>query len=155
MAVSENYSSSGMLKILIKAQTVSILSMFKPTDHARGPAEGSSALWWSWVAHRHYYFRLLLWNRWIEFNKTWQKTRSQRSLSNLFFKADRKKMVARTSDWLRQFLPPLKPLNGIQLDMKQDLNVLYQVCVFQPKQNLRWPPWPLIGWDIFDFSETA
>ena len=40
---------------------------------------------------------------------------------------------------------------------KQDLNVLYQVCVFfEPIGKSRWPHWPLIGWDIFDFlSETA
>ena len=93
--------------------------------------------------------------------------------------------------------------NWMKLDRKQDLNILYQVCVFRADQkqdggpglwlvetfststlkpvkgnqwNLigskiltsstyfvffgligktRWPPWPLIGWDIFDFSETA
>ena len=40
--------------------------------------------------------------------------------------------------------------------MKQDLNVLYQVCVFWPIRKTRWPPWPLIGRAIFDFSsETA
>ena len=91
--------------------------------------------------------------------------------------------------------------NSTKFDWKQDLNVLYQVCVFlgwsgkqdgrpglwlaetfstsllKPlngiQQNLtgskistsstkfvffgpigktRWPPWPLIGWDIFNFS---
>ena len=26
---------------------------------------------------------------------------------------------------------------------------------FGPIEKTRWPPWPLIGWDIFDFSETA
>ena len=85
--------------------------------------------------------------------------------------------------------------NSTKLDRKQDLNVLYQICVFQADQknkmaalasnwlrhfrlflwnrwNLtgskismsstkfvffrsigktRWWPWPLIGWDIFDF----
>ena len=40
--------------------------------------------------------------------------------------------------------------------MKQDLNVFYQVCVIGPIGKIRWPPWRLIGWDIFDFfSETA
>ena len=44
----------------------------------------------------------------------------------------------------------------MKLDRKQDFNVLYQVCVFGPIGKTRWPPWPLIGWDIFDFSsETA
>ena len=94
--------------------------------------------------------------------------------------------------------------NSTKLDRKQDLNILYQICVFlanQKKQDgrpglwlaetfsiaplkllkriqcnltgskistfstklvfygpigkTRWPPWPLIGWDIFNFSETA
>ena len=95
--------------------------------------------------------------------------------------------------------------NSTKLDRKQDLNVVYQVCVFlgrsekqdgcpglwlaetfsnsplkpsnriqqnltgskistsstkfmffRPIRKTRWPPWPLIGWDIFDFSsETA
>ena len=66
-----------------------------------------AALASDWLRH----FRLLLWNRWTEFNETWQE---------------------------------------------QDLNVLYQVCVFEPIGKTRWPPWPLISWDIFDFSsETA
>ena len=45
----------------------------------------------------------------------------------------------------------------MKLDRKQDLNVLYQVCEFFGQiGKIRWPPWPLIGWDIFDFfSETA
>ena len=47
--------------------------------------------------------------------------------------------------------------NSMKLDRKQDLKVLYQVCVvFGPIGKTRWPPWPLIGWDVFDFSsETA
>ena len=46
--------------------------------------------------------------------------------------------------------------NSTKLDMKQDLNVPYRVCVFGPIGKTRWPPWPLLGWDIFDFSsETA
>ena len=51
---------------------------------------------------------------------------------------------------------------------RQDLNVLYQVCVFRTDRKTRWLSWPradkkkqqktrwsprsLIGWDIFDFS---
>ena len=46
--------------------------------------------------------------------------------------------------------------NSTNLDRKQDLNVLYQVCVFQADRKNKMAAWPLIGWDIFDFfSETA
>ena len=45
--------------------------------------------------------------------------------------------------------------NATKFERKQDLNVLYQVCVFRVDRKKRWPPWPLIGWDIFDLSETA
>ena len=41
--------------------------------------------------------------------------------------------------------------NLTKLYRKVDLNVLYQVCVFRPIGKTRWPLWPLIGWDIFDF----
>ena len=52
-----------------------------------------------WLRH----FWLLLWNRWTEFNETWQEARSQRPLPSLcFFLVDRKnKMAALASDWLR------------------------------------------------------
>ena len=62
-----------------------------------------------WMRH----YRLILWNRWTEFNE--------------------------------------------KLYRKQDLNVLYQVGVFRAdRKKTRWPPWPLIGWDLVDFSsETA
>ena len=44
----------------------------------------------------------------------------------------------------------------MKLDKKQDLNVLYQVCVFfWPIGKTRWQPWPLIGWDIFNFSSET
>ena len=44
----------------------------------------------------------------------------------------------------------------MKLDRKQNLNVVYQVCIFGPIRKPRWPPWLLIGWEIFNFSsETA
>ena len=161
------------------------------------------------------YFRLLLWNRWMEFNETWQETRSQRPLPSLCFSGRSEKQDGRPGLWLAETFSTStqKPLNGIQrnftgsknstsstkfvffgpigktrwppcpliswdifdfssetaewnsmkLDRKQDLNVLYQVCVFRARRirKTRWLPWPLIGWDIFgwdifDFSsETA
>ena len=56
-----------------------------------------------WLKH----FRLLLWNRWTEFDETWQETRSQRLLP---------KNDGRYGPWLAEtFLTsPLKLLNGFQ-----------------------------------------
>ena len=46
--------------------------------------------------------------------------------------------------------------NSTKLDRKQDLNVLYQVCVFLADRKNKMAALPLISWDIFDFSsETA
>ena len=162
-----------------------------------------AALASDWLRH----FWLLLWNRWTEFNETWQEARSQQPLPSLCFLGwSENKMAALASDWRRPFsTSPLKPLSRIQrnltgskisttstkfvffgpigktrwppwpligwdifdfssvtakwnsmkLDRKQDLNVLYQVCVFRADRKTRWRPWPLIGWDIFDFSSET
>ena len=67
----------------------------------------------------------------------WNLTRSKISTSSskfVFFRADPKnKMAALASDWLRQFAfsSETTERNSTKLDRKQDLNVLYQVCVFQ------------------------
>ena len=46
--------------------------------------------------------------------------------------------------------------NSTKLDRKQDLNVLYQVCVFQVDGINKMATPPMICWDIFNFSsETA
>ena len=59
-----------------------------------------AALASDWLRH----FRLLLWNRWTEFNETWQEARSQRSLPSLCFSGRSEKQDGRlASDWLRHF----------------------------------------------------
>ena len=59
-----------------------------------------AALASDWLRH----FRILLWNHWTEFNKTWKEARSQRPLQSLCFRGDQKnKMAALASDWLRHF----------------------------------------------------
>ena len=45
--------------------------------------------------------------------------------------------------------------NSTKLDRKQDLNVLYQVCVYRADQKQSWRSWPLIRWDIFNISEIT
>ena len=90
-----------------------------------------AALTSDWLRH----FRLLLWNRWTEFSKTWQEASSQCLLPRLCFsgKSGKNKMAALASDWLRHFRLLLRNCerNSTKLDRKQDLNALYQVCVFQ------------------------
>ena len=59
------------------------------------------------------------------------------------------------SDWLRHLRlllwNHLKEFNEAWQETISQLP--YQVCVFRAdKKNQRWPHWPLIGWDIFDFS---
>ena len=154
-------------------------------------------------------FRLLLWNYWKEFNETWQEVRSQRPQPSLCFIGSIGK--TRWQPWrmigwdIFDFFSETAERKSKKLDREQDLNFLYQVCVFQAERknkmaalasdllrhfrlllwnrwtelnetwqharsqrplpsfvffgsigNTRWPPWPLICWDIFDFfSETS
>ena len=68
-----------------------------------------------WLRH----FRLLLWNRCMEFNETRQKARSQCPLPSLCFSGRLEKQDGRPGLWLAEtFSPsPLKPLNGIQRNL--------------------------------------
>ena len=83
-----------------------------------------------WLRH----FRLLLWNHWMEFNETWQKASSQRLLPSLCFSGWSKK--TRWLPWpvigwdIFDFSSETPERNSMKLDRKQDLNVLYQTCVF-------------------------
>ena len=54
----------------------------------------------------------------------------------------------------------LTPLNGIQQNLTSSKismpSTRFVFLLADRKKKTRWPPWPLIGWDIFDFSsETA
>ena len=106
------------------------------------------------------YFRLVIWNRWTEFNKTWQEARSQCPLPSLCFSGRSEKQDGRPGLWLAEtfFTSPLKPLNGIQQNLSGNKISMSSTkfVFFGPIGKTRWPPWPLIGWDIFYFSsETA
>ena len=83
-----------------------------------------------WLRH----FRLLLLNRWTEFNETWQKTRSQRPLLSLCFSGRSEKQDGRPGLWLAETFSTSSETaerNSTKLDRKEDLNVLYKVCVFR------------------------
>ena len=108
-----------------------------------------------WLRH----FQLLLWNRWTEFIETWQEARSQRPLPSLCFSGRSEKQDGRPGLWLAETFStsPLKPLNGIQgnltgskISMSSTKFVFFGLI-----GKTRWPPWPLIGWDIFDLSSET
>ena len=57
-----------------------------------------AALASDWLRH----FRLLLWNRWTEFNETWQEARSQHPLPSLCFSGRSEKQDGRPGLWLAE-----------------------------------------------------
>ena len=116
------------------------------------PKNKMAALASDWLRH----FRLLLWNRWTEFNETWQEARSQRLLPSLCFSVQSEKQDGRPGLWLAETFStsPLKPLNGIQRNLTgSKISTSSTKFVFFGRiGKTRWPSWPLIGWDILDFS---
>ena len=113
------------------------------------------------------HFQLFLWNRWIEFNKTWQEARSQHPLLGLRFSGWSEKQDSRPVLWLAETFStsPMKPQNGNQRNLTESKfsTSSTKFVFFGLIQKTIWPPWPLIGWDIFwlflwnnwtEFSET-
>ena len=90
-----------------------------------------AALASDWLRH----FWLLHWNRLTEFNETWQEARSQGLLPSLCFSCRSEKKDGRPGlliCWdIFDFSAETTKQNSTKLDRKQDLNVLYQVCVFR------------------------
>ena len=100
-----------------------------------------AALASDWLRH----FRLLLWNRWAEFNETWQQARSQCPLPNLcFFGPIEKKQNGHTGFWLAETFStfPLKLLNGIQPNLRGSKISMSSsnFVFFGPIRKTRWPP---------------
>ena len=76
------------------------------------------------------------------------------------FLGQSEKQDGRPGLWLAETFStsPLKPLNGIQRNLtgSKILKPSTKFVFFGQIGKTRWPPWPLIGRDIFDFSgETA
>ena len=115
-----------------------------------------AALASDWLRH----FRLLLWNRWREFNETYWEARSQHPLPSLCFLGRSEKQDGHPYLWLAETFStsPLKPLNRIQWNLTgSKISTSSTKFVFyRADWKTRWWPWPLIVWDIFDFfSETT
>ena len=102
---------------------------------------------------------LRLWNRWSEFNKTWQEEKSLRLLPSLSSLGWSEKQDGRPGLWLADtfFTSPLKPLNGVQRNLTgSKVSISSTKFVFLgPIEKTRWRPLPLIGWDIFYFSSET
>ena len=82
------------------------------------------------------------------------------SSTKFVFLGRSEKQDGRPGLWLAETFStsPLKPLNGIHRNLtgSKISTSSTKFVFFGPIQKTRWPPWPLIGWDIFDFSsETA
>ena len=112
------------------------------------------------ICHRFFIIFFDALTRWKEFNETWQKARSQRPLPNLRFSGRSEKEDGRPGLWLAETFStsPQKPLKGIQRNLTESKisTSSTKFAFFGLTGKTRWPPWPLIGWDIFDFSsETA
>ena len=98
------------------------------------------------------HFRFL-WNCWTEFNESWQGARSQHPLPSLCFSGRSEKRDDRPGLWLADTFSTssLKPLNEIQWNLtgSKIFTSFTKFVFFGPIGKTRWPPWPLIGWDIF------
>ena len=104
-------------------------------------------------------FRLLLWNRWMEFNETWQEARSQRPLPSCFLSSfvefgsavseEKSKMSQPIRGQGGHLVFPIGPKNT---NFVEDVE---KFVFFGLIGKTRWPPWPLIGWDIFNFSSKT
>ena len=92
-----------------------------------------------WLRH----FWLLLWNRWREFDETWQEARSQCALPSLCFSGRSENQDGRPGLWLAEtFLTsPLKPLNriGRYLTGSKISMCSTKFLFFGPIGKTRWP----------------
>ena len=95
-------------------------------------------------------------------NKKFKK-KKKKDLNVLYqvcvFRANWKKQSGRPGLWMAETFStsPLKPQNRIRRSLtgRKILTSSIKFVFLGPIGKTRWPPWPLIGWDIFDFSETA
>ena len=104
------------------------------------------------------YFRLLLWNRWTEFNETWYEARSHCPLPSLCFSGQSENQDGRPGLWLAETFStyPLKPLNGIQRNLigSKISTSSTKFVFFGPIGKTRWPPWAPGLWFAEIFSTS-
>ena len=113
------------------------------------------------VSHWLRHVQLFLINSRVEFKEIWQEARSQRPLPSLCFsgRSEKNEMAIPASDLPRHFRLFLwhhwTKFNENLWEARSQSPVP-SLCFSGRWKKTRWPPWPLIGWDIFDsFSEIA
>ena len=109
-----NVHSNARLKILFSHMVTQGLKMSRRLK----------CTFWSRVVRRpsvvnFSHFRLLFWNRWTEFNGTWQEARSQRPLPSLYFSGWLEKQDGCPGLWFAETFSTslLKPRNEIQRNL--------------------------------------
>ena len=148
-----DFSSQTAERNSTKLDRKQILNVFYQVCVFRADRKNNmAALASDWLRH----FWLLLWNWWTEFKETWQEARSQRPLPSLCFLGRSEKQDGCPGLWLAEtFLTsPLKTVNGIQRNFtgSKISTPSTKFVFFGPIGKTKWPPWPVIGWHIFDFS---
>ena len=101
-----------------------------------------------WLRH----FRLLIWNRWTEFNETWQEARSQRPLplascqvlltSVLRFQRRSRKCLSQSDVRAATLFFPIGPKNT---NFVEDVEILLPV-------KFRWIPFSGFRWEVENVS---
>ena len=132
---------NGIQRNLIGKQDINVLYQVCvcPADRINKMAAVAS----DWLRH----FRLLLRNRWTEFNETWQEARSQRPLPSLCFSNWSEKQDGHPGLWLAETFStsPLKPLNRSQRNLTGSKISTTSTKFFWPIEKTRWPPWPWLA----------
>ena len=116
-------------------------------------------IWTSWLLIGWHIFDFSSETAERNLKKNWLEVRFQCSLASLCFWGRSEKQDGHPGLWLAETFSttPLKPLNGIQQNLTGSKISMFSTkfVFFGPIVKTRWPPWSLIGWDIFDFCSKT
>ena len=104
------------------------------------------------------HFQFLPRNCWMEFEETWQQASTQRPLPRLCFRTDRKIKVEPFSGiWSAETFWLLGNRWTEFQETLQEASTQHPLpsLFFWSIGKQRWHPWPLIDWDMVDFSVNA
>ena len=144
-------------------------SLLKPLNGIQHNLTGSKistsstkfVLFWPIRKIRRPPWPLIGWDIFVFFSKTAERNSTKLDRKQALnvpyhlcvFRADRKKQDGHPDLWLAKTFSTshLKPLNGIQWNLtgSKISTSLPSLCFSGRSEKTRWPPWPLISWDIF------